>query len=291
MNEQMQIGVLYNPYSGQGRAKLLADAVAAEAARRGLGARLIESQKSYEDPAKLMEGLDALIVSGGDGTVMPLLEAYATTGTAFAMIPAGNESLIARAFKMTSRPSEVIDRVVARNLTKHFFAYANDRPFFLMAGVGLDSVVIEAIHRQRKGPVGHIGYFLPTLRCLVRYVPPVLRISSGGQVLVDNVSGHCIVANRREYARRLDPVPEADSSVGELVLRFYPEFGKRNYLGWLPQIVRALPVDPTGSLLFRANSFSIESGDGRAFSVQVDGDPLGALPLKVRSSEHCISVL
>jgi diacylglycerol kinase family enzyme len=104
------------------------------------------------------EGAELLFVWGGDGTVQRCLDVLAGSDTALAVIPAGTANLVARNLGI---PVDVADAVAVglhgqrRSLDT---AMANGEHFAVMAGAGLDALMIEGADSGLKDRLGRVAY-------------------------------------------------------------------------------------------------------------------------------------
>lgn len=280
--------VLFNPISGSGRGPALATALADRLARRG---HTVESAATTPEPTRLRySDLDAVVVCGGDGTLLNLLPELIRTRVPVYMLPAGNESLFAAKLGMPAEDLRAAVGAVERNKAEeHFVGFVNETPFFTMASIGFDADVVAHVARNRKGPAGNRGYVLPVLSALVSHRPPRLRLAVDGKTVLDGSPGTLIVANTSAYALGVSLVPEADSLSPQLVARFFPY---STSLGFPLVAARALASRgghwPWTSV-FRGNIFRVEATAERF--VQADGDPVGTTPAVIRKTDARIAIL
>ena len=132
-------------------------------AREGVDAPLwYEVPKSKKAPKKVKEavadGADLLFVWGGDGMVQRCIDAVATTSTTIAIVPAGTANLLAKNLGIP----EDIERAVHIGLhgSRRMLdvGVMNGERFAVMAGAGLDALMIRVMGVGLKGRVGKLGY-------------------------------------------------------------------------------------------------------------------------------------
>ena len=288
-----RVTVVFNPASGAGRGRRLADRAALRLSDAGHTPTVIESARVYssDHAEQIFDETELVVVCGGDGTLRGLLEPLSQTATPVYMLPTGNESLFARAFSMSRCTSEMCQAIDGWHVARHYFGRVNGQPFFTMASIGLDSEVVHMLHEDRTGPIGHHGYVMPTVRALFRHRVPILSVSVDGKPAVVRTKGYFIASNTREYALRIHFVPEASSEAPRLYARFLP---CRSTLGWFQWIIRArcgLIGNATSAPLLEGEEFSVSVDGGPAVYVQADGDPAGGTPATISSSGEFISVL
>ncbi|MGZ4466145.1 MAG: diacylglycerol/lipid kinase family protein, partial [Nocardioides sp.] len=97
-----EIALLTNPTSGKGKGARARQAVVPRLRQAGIVVRDLEGRDADEtlDLARrcVADGVDALVVCGGDGMVHLGAQAVATTGTPLGIIPAGTGNDVARYF-------------------------------------------------------------------------------------------------------------------------------------------------------------------------------------------------
>jgi len=115
------------------------------------------------------EGVDLVLGAGGDGTVRVICDRLAGTGIPFGLIPAGTGNLLAKnigipldeaaalhvAFDGEEKAIDLVRLTVDGRTPEHFT---------VMAGIGLDAVIIEGTNPELKRAVGSAAYFLSAAR-------------------------------------------------------------------------------------------------------------------------------
>lgn len=284
--------VIYNPQSGSGKAKRTANAVCDKLKVHGIEVVLRASSREYEanEIDTFLKQFDFVMVAGGDGTMMGLLQPLARAGTPVFMLPSGNESLFARVFRMRSRADSVLAALRKPLLSRHHFGLVNGRPFFTMMSLGYDSEVIRYIDSYRRGPIRHAGYILPGLYCLFHHCSPQITLRADGIPVLEAQKGYLIIANNKEYAGKLGLVPEADSRHDLLHARFFPGHNRLNVIRWLIKIALGRKVNLAGTRLFQAKEFELQNTNGD-YPMQADGESVGMSPAVVNISQKQICVL
>ena len=97
-----EIALLTNPTAGKGKGARVRARAVARLRDAGLVVRDLQGRDAGEalDLARqcVADGVDALVVCGGDGMVHLALQALATTGTPLGIVPAGTGNDVARYF-------------------------------------------------------------------------------------------------------------------------------------------------------------------------------------------------
>lgn len=288
----MRVGILYNPISGKGQGELRSKALADLLEQAGHQVRLSESRVALSSgnvPALLGE-IDALVVAGGDGTLMQMLDLLAETEVPVYMMPTGNESLFAKAFSHSLSPAGILAALENGVVTKHYYAHAGEIPFFHMLSVGLDSLIVRDVCSGRVGPVGNKGYVLPAIRNAILYRPPEVSLWVDGIRSVNREPGTLIIANHHSYAGMIAPVPEADSLEPKLSARFFPNMGLGGFCSWGLCFALGRKVDLQGSALYQGKELKLEVHSEQAYPVQADGEHIGEAPKTIQISTARISV-
>jgi diacylglycerol kinase (ATP) len=116
----------------------------------------------------LEEGVDAVLVAGGDGTVRAVAEAMAGTGTPLTIVPSGTGNLLARNLNLPlNDPEPMVAATFAGDTHPVDIGFADIRradgtrdrhAFVVMAGIGLDAAMIANTNSQLKKAVGWVAY-------------------------------------------------------------------------------------------------------------------------------------
>jgi diacylglycerol kinase (ATP) len=117
------------------------------------------------------DGVDTLVVCGGDGMVHLAVQAVAGTGTPLGIVPAGTGNDVARYFDLPRRdPRAATERVLAGRTRTVDLARSGSQYFTTVMCAGFDAVVNERANRM-TWPRGQMRYNIATLAELRVFQP------------------------------------------------------------------------------------------------------------------------
>jgi len=170
-----EIALLTNPTAGKGKGEKVRDRAVARLRDAGLGVRSLQGRDASEalDLARqcVADGVDALVVCGGDGMVHLAVQAVAGTGTPLGIVPAGTGNDVARYFDLPRKdPDAAVDRIVAWQMRTVDLARSGSQYFVTVLAAGFDAVVNERANRM-TWPKGQMRYNIATLAELRVFEP------------------------------------------------------------------------------------------------------------------------
>jgi diacylglycerol kinase family enzyme len=177
----------------------------AETYRRGHATRLAR--------AAARDGMDAVVVLGGDGTLNEAADGLAGSETALAPLPGGSTNVFARTLGYRNRldpaATQVLDALERRSFRRVGLGMGNGRRFLFHLGAGFDAAVIERVERHAwlKRRLGHPTFAVTAVgtffRSYDREHPPFRVELPGGKLPEhhDAADGFfAIVSNTAPYA-------------------------------------------------------------------------------------------
>ena len=286
-----EIALLTNPTAGKGKGGKVRDVALARLRGSGLVVRNLEGRDADEalDLARqcVDDGVDALVVCGGDGMVHLALQAVGGTATPLGMIPAGTGNDVARYFDLPRKdPGAAADIVIAGRTRTVDLASSGGRYFLTVLAAGFDAVVNERANRM-SWPKGQMRYNLATLAELRVFEPlPYVLQLDDREVRLDAML--VAVGNGPSFGGGLRITEGAVLDDGYLdvviikpiskpdLIRTYPKLFKGTHVHH-PQyehhLVRAVTVAAPGIVSY------------------ADGERFGALPLTVECAPGALTVL
>jgi len=139
---------------------------------------------------------DAIIAAGGDGTIRSVAAALRGTDTPVGLLPLGTGNVMAHEIGIAQNAEAITD--VWRNgaSVPVTGGLANEAPFFLMAGAGLDAYSVAKLDMALKRHIGKLAYVSPVIRAIFRPAPEI-RVVLDGQL---HTARWIVVCNARSYA-------------------------------------------------------------------------------------------
>jgi diacylglycerol kinase family enzyme len=118
----------------------------AETTRRGHATRLARSAAA--------DGVDAVVVAAGDGTLNEAADGLAGTKTALAPLPGGSTNVFARTIGMHNKLDAAVEQLLAAMQRQSYrrvgLGVGNGRHFLFHLGAGFDAEVIEQVERHAR---------------------------------------------------------------------------------------------------------------------------------------------
>jgi YegS/Rv2252/BmrU family lipid kinase len=291
----MKRGVLiYNPTAGQRNRAAQMLALIERMRAKGLdleNAPTIRQGHATEIVRRLLPGgLDVVAVCGGDGTVSEVACGLVGSSVPLAVLPAGTSNVLARELSIPLRLERASRLLLEGEPRPVRVLYANERPFLLWAGVGLDARIMGHMSLALKRWLGRTGIFFTVAPEFFRYEFPTLEVTVDGE---RHEATFAVVCNARLYAGDWVIAPDArlDSDQMDVLL-----FAERNRWKFL-SLFRQLQLGRAGHLsrgiarVVRGREATVRSLESYSVEVQVDGDCVLETPVSCRVSEQTISIL
>lgn len=217
-NDLEKIALIYNPASGVGapgaRRHLVEELVRNAGLECGLTETDIEHGAIPPAEQAVRDGIERVLVWGGDGSVAEAAAVLTGTPVALAVLPAGTGNLLALNLGLPLDPSDAMKLALTGSPLPTDVGRANGRVFLIMAGLGVDGRMIRDSDRALKDRVGFLAYFVAAARHLGRprrrYTVTIdgMRIRRHAQTV--------LVANLGRVTGGLELVPGADPESGRL---------------------------------------------------------------------------
>jgi len=114
-------------------------------------------------------GADLVIVWGGDGTVNEAGSALIGSRTALGLVPAGSGNGLAASLCVPREARAALEHLLAAPVRVIDVGFLGDRPFFNIAGIGLDAHIATEFNRRTRGRRGKWPYVTIGVREGLRY--------------------------------------------------------------------------------------------------------------------------
>ena len=219
----VKVTAIINPISGAGadvhaaekRTSVLRSALAS----RGLRGDIVVTERpghAHElARAAVDDRADLVIVWGGDGTVNEVGAALLETPTALGLIPAGSGNGLAAALCCSHDPATAIAAALEGRTRGIDAGVVDGRPFFNIAGIGVDARIARLFNLRGRGSRGRWPYVFIGLREACRYTAAEYEVELDGVAMP--VRALLIAfANGREYGNGMTLCAQAELDDGLL---------------------------------------------------------------------------
>ena len=242
--------------------------------------------------AAVKEGIDALAVYGGDGTVMEAISGLMGSEIPLAILPGGSGNVLAKELGIPKDLKEacaLINQVPLTTKTIDVGQFGN-RYFILGIALGFGADMIKGAERETKNRIGIFAYLLSAAAALRKVEKAVYHLKIDGQE--HEVQGlTCIIANTGNFGfSKISFDKHIDVSDGFLdvvVVR------KANLGLFKHMVVTLLKRERPDNLElvshWQGKDISVSSSPKQM--VQCDGELIETIPLRVKVIPGAIKVL
>jgi YegS/Rv2252/BmrU family lipid kinase len=278
--------VIYNPTAGSRARRRLAEWLACfdrlgvtVSLRETTGPRHAETLARDADPA----AADAVVAAGGDGTINEVMNGLARSPLPLGILPLGTANVLAGEIGLP-RQAMALARILAFAPARPVWpgeALADGantwRRFLIMAGIGFDADVVEALDLPLKRRFGKLAYVASIVGRLRDYRRRSYRAE------LDGVATECaslVAARAHFYGGRfvLAPAARLDDPLFQVVL--FGRDGRGPALGYMAAMAAGVLRYSPSVRIVPAREVRLIEPPGAA--VQLDGDIHVRLPVTLR---------
>jgi diacylglycerol kinase (ATP) len=279
--------LLVCPASGKGRAARMAGSTAAELRPHVSSLTQLVAHDAAGTLAMAREavadGVDLLVVLGGDGAAHLGVQACAGTSTALGIVPAGTGNDLAAAIGSAS----VGDVVHGTRKTLDLGQLSTGQRFATVLCAGFDSAVNERANAMRW-PAGPRRYDLAILAELASLrSAPLLVTTETDTFSLDATL--VAIGNTPNYGGGIPVCPGADASDGLFDVTVVEQASRSMLMRMLPTLRTGKHTEHPAVRTFRAREVSLSGGNG--WIAYADGERQEALPVSVRTVPDALTVV
>jgi len=242
-------------------------------------------ETSAEDPGRAMtktavaEQVDLVIAAGGDGTIRLVADGLVGTGIPMGLVPAGTGNLLARNLGLPLDEVAALEVAVAgrsERIDLVELTVDGGRPehFTVMAGMGVDAMIMDETDPRIKDAIGWGAYLLAAGKAL-RRAPVALTVQVDGDRPVKRRAMVCLIGNVGTVTGNLTLIPGSSPTDGLLDLYIASPHRILHWFRlWLRLITRRPQKDDRVDQRSGRTVTVMISGDAKE-SYQLDGDVIG----------------
>ncbi len=225
------------------------------------------------------DGVQRLVVAGGDGTQHFAVRGLAGTSCALAVVPLGSGNDLALSLGVSREMEEALERAVEGEIRSidlgRVAGPEGPIHFAIYCGVGFDSEVTRVANEQVRFVRGPLIYPWAVLKTLVRFSPPTLH------VVHDEGEYHrramfATAANGPSFGGGMKIAPHAEMDDGLFDLVLVDSVPKLRLLRIFPQVYRGRHLSRPEVTVVRTRSLHLSVD--RPMVLYGDGEALTPIP-------------
>ncbi len=235
----------------------------------------------------IVEGVDRIVVAGGDGTINEVINGVAGSSIPVGIIPLGVSNVLALELGIPLNTERASDIAFKGNVRPVPLGLSNGRYFFLMAGVGFDAEVVCRLNMRLKRYLGKLTYILAGIKVIFSYKPATIRIITDAGELLDGYSA--VIGKSKFYGGKFTITSEAGIEKEELDLCLFQNGRRRDILRYVLGIIARKHLRFKDILYRKVRGLRITS-EGRV-PVQLDGDCFRELPINISIKQNAVRLI
>ncbi|POF34729.1 diacylglycerol/lipid kinase family protein [Roseibium marinum] len=228
-----------------------------------------------------------LVVAGGDGSINEALTGFQShpNPPQLAVIPFGTANVLALELALPRKARAIADIIRRQKTRQLHYGLANGHPFVLMASAGFDAEVVHAVPLSLKRRLGKLAYVITAIRTGFGRKETPLTITLDG----DTITGKFAVAsNARHYGGPFVICPGGATDPGMHMLVLERDDPWSSVLYGIALLFGR--IHKARGAIVRPFSRATITAAGPV-AAQIDGDPFGATPLEIQTTDRTIPVL
>ena len=291
MTAGRELALLTNPTAGKGKGARTAAMALPRLLEAGYDVRSLAG-RSPEDAMELArqcvaDGIEALVVCGGDGMVHLGVQAVAGTDIPLGIIPAGTGNDVARYLDLPRSDPALAADIVARGKERVIdLARVGSVHFVTVLAAGFDAIVNERANAM-AWPKGQMRYNLATLAELrvLAPIPYVLELDGVEERLEATLVA---VGNGPSFGGGLRITEGAELDDGMLDVVVIKPLSKLGLVRTYPKLFKGTHVHAPQYQHHRVRRVTVAAPGIVAYA---DGERIGALPLTIEVVPGALRVL
>jgi YegS/Rv2252/BmrU family lipid kinase len=277
--------LIFNPVAGQGNPDQDLETIKALLADIDLDIHLTTEEVDADHLAEqaIAQGVDAVIASGGDGTLSAAATALVGTGIPLGVIARGTANAFANAMGIPTTIDAACETILQANTKTVDAALCNGKPMVLLAGIGFEAETVERADREAKNRFGMLAYVLAGLQQLRNLEPFETEIETEDKIISVTASA-LTVANAAPATSVLAQGPSGlIVDDGLLDLTIVAPSNKAGAIAatyhLLQSALSGTPTDRDDIGYLRASRFKITTNPPQ--KVVLDGEMVGTTPVDI----------
>ncbi len=226
-------------------------------------------------------GATTVVACGGDGTVRACLAPLAGTDTVLGVVALGTGNLLAANLGLPGG-LDAVELAVAGPVRRIDLGEVNGESFAVMAGSGLDALMIRDANPTTKSWFGSLAYVASAVRNLPARLTST-RVDVDGTTVFDGRTAMVLVGNCGAVTGGLEVFPDARPDDGILDVAVLSARSSNEWASVLWRLVRGLPQRSNLVVRHRGRTVAVRTTTPRPYELDGEGrPPVLALDFRVR---------
>ncbi len=299
--------LIYNPTSGRRRARRFSEIEQAVRILKDAGittelAPTFAPNSATQIARLAVEQRRGMIIAcGGDGTINEVVNGLAGSQTPMAVLPAGTANILAKELRIPwdiPQAARLIPNAIVRRVALGLAIPLNGnsspeipregRYFLSVGGAGPDGAIVNGVHAGLKKSAGILAYWAEGLRQLLSYNFAEMRVQSHGQ---ERRATIVVVGRTKHYGGPFKITTGADLFENSFEFLTYSKRSRLAYATCLFSLWMGKLRAREGIDAWKADHSICEPAGADPVYAQVDGEPVGSLPISFRIVPDALSLL
>ena len=286
------IEMISNGRAGRGRAESQSLVLLGLLEAAGLSVRFHQPDSAGETREiacqAVADGVDCVVIAGGDGSVSGVLDTIAGSDTALAVLPVGRGNDFVRGMGLPESVQDLANGIAQGRTRAADLGSVNGKCFGTVTSLGLDA---EAGRLAAKGTLvgGMGGYLIEGLKCLRSFDGYPVRVTVDGDVVTDSEITLVACANTATYGGGFRIAPGASPSDGLLDVCLVSRVTRLSALPLLARMAVGKHPGHAGVTMLSATEVEIETSS--PLVGLADGETVEGLPLVVKAKPDAIRLV
>lgn len=216
------------------------------------------------------DGVDLVLVAGGDGTIGEAAQALVNTETTLATIPLGSVMNVARLLGIDRTIDGAVEALVAGHREQIDVGKVGDLYFLEGAGVGINAGIFSYLAKFDKGNWNSLRALI---RFVIRYRPRRMTVTVDGDRR--EFTGYMVGIANAPFVGLLNLAPNASVRDAELDIALFSDFGKAQFVFDTLSLAFGNYV---GIRTIRLKGKKVEVLSARTLPVHADNEIVGVTP-------------
>ncbi len=240
----------------------------------------------------IARGADLVLAAGGDGVINETAEGMVHSTVPLGIIPGGTANVLAAEVRLgpgLEAATQAIERCQPQRIALgHLECHGGvSRHFLLMAGIGLDALVVYRVSAELKARTGKLAYWAAAMSVAGLRLAQLTVETSG----TSHRCSFALASKVRNYGGDFEIAPSVSLLEDSFELVLFEGHTSIEYVKYLAGLAMRRVAGTKGITILRATQLRIHGLEGQRAYAQIDGEYAGRLPAELRIVPKALTLL